>query len=138
VNYKFLTCCPKCDNEFAVFWVVDPIRVGLDSVARIGCPYCGQTFLQRKGDLRPLDTRGQHLLSGRPVRSVELIYDCPCCGRHGIFISRVHTDLSWEGLFKEKENVREAFCDNALCPKMGLEQQLTPARILGALNASWA
>jgi hypothetical protein len=50
----------------------------------------------------------------------------------------VHTDLPWEGLFKEKENVRAVFCNNAICPNMGLEQQLPPARILGALNASWA
>ena len=138
MDYKFLTCCPKCDNEFAVFWVVDPIRVGLDTVANIGCPYCGQTFWQRKGDLLAFNARGKHLLSGRPVRSVELIYDCPYCGKHGISISLVHTDLSWEGLSKEKENVRAAFCDNALCPKSGVRQQLQPARILGALNASWA
>ena len=138
MDYKFLTSCPKCLREFVVFWVADPIRVGLDSVASIACPLCGQTFWQRKGDLCPLNARGKHLLSGRPVRSVELIYDCPCCGKHGIFTSLVHTDLSWEGLSKEKESVRAGCCNNALCPKMGLQQQLTPARILGALNASWA
>ena len=138
MDYKFLTSCPKCFKEFVVFWVADPIRVVLDSVASIGCPLCGETFWQRKGDLCPLNARGNHLLSGRPVRSVELIYDCPCCGKHGIFTSLVHTDLSWEGLSKEKESVRAGICNNALCPKMGLQQQLTPARILGALNASWA
>ena len=51
MDYKFLTCCPKCCKEFVVFWVVDPIRVGSDTVANIGCPLCGQTFWQRKGDL---------------------------------------------------------------------------------------
>ena len=35
MDYKFLTCCPQCCKEFVVFWVVDPIRVGSDTVANI-------------------------------------------------------------------------------------------------------
>jgi transcription elongation factor Elf1 len=138
VDYTFLTWCPKCGEEFSVFWVMDPSRVGLESVARISCAVCGQRFWQRKADLDPLNARGQHYLTGRPVRSVELIYDCPSCGKPGIFVSLIHTDLPWEELSKENENVQAAFCDNALCPRSGVRQRLRPARILGALNASWA
>ena len=136
MDYTFLTWCPTCGKEFSVFWVMDPIRVGLESVARISCAVCGQRFWQRKGDLHSLKARGEHYRTGRPVRSVELVYDCASCGKHGIFVSVVHTDLSWEEL--SKENIRAAFYDSALCPKSGLQQQLQPTRIMGALNASWA
>ena len=136
MNYKFLTLCPKCGEEFSVFWVMDPNRVGLDSVARITCAVCGARFGQRKGDLRPVITRGQQYPTGRPVRTVEIVYDCASCGKRGIVVSLAHTDLSWEEL--SKENTQFAFCDNILCPKSGLQQELKPARIVGALNASWA
>ena len=85
MDYTFLTYCPKCGEEFSVFWVMDLSRVGLECVAQISCAACGQTFWQRKGDL---------------------LYDCPCCGKHGIFVSLIQTDLPWEGLSKERENVR--------------------------------
>lgn len=136
MDYTFLTWCPKCGKEFSVFWVMDTSRVGLESVARISCAVCGQRFYQKRGDLRPLKARGQQYRVGRPVRSVELVYDCAGCGKHGIFVSVVHTDLSWDEM--SKENIQVAFCDGVLCPKSGLQQHLQPARIMGALNASWA
>jgi hypothetical protein len=75
----------------------------------------------------------QNLFFGHPVRSVEVDYDCPCCGNRGILVTLLHTDLSWDEL--SKEHVQSAVCDNGLCLQRGLLQKLKPSRIvLGALN----
>jgi len=75
----------------------------------------------------------QKLAVGRPVRSVEVDYDCPCCGQRGILISLLHTDLSWDEL--SKEHVQTAVCDNGLCRQRGILQKLKPSRVvLGSLN----
>jgi hypothetical protein len=75
----------------------------------------------------------QNFAVGSPVRSVEVDYDCPCCGSRGILISLLHTDLSWDEL--SKEQVETAVCDNAPCPQKGFLQKLKPSRVvLGALN----
>jgi len=83
----------------------------------------------------PFKARGVEVLTGRPVRTVELVYDCPTCGMHGISMTRGHTDLSWEDLVDE--TVYATVCSNAFCSKRGLEQQVKPARTrLGTLNPS--
>jgi hypothetical protein len=75
----------------------------------------------------------QSLAFGRPVRSVEVDYDCPHCSNRGILVSLLHTDLSWGELSNEYEQT--AVCDNGLCPQSGLPQKLKPSRVvLGALN----
>ena len=114
---------------------MDQIRVDPETVAKITCPACGERFNQKFSDLIPLKVRGLHLLSGRPVRTVELIYDCPSCGMGGISMTIVHTDLSWEEL--AKETIQTAVCNNAICPQRGLQQKVKPGRTrLGTLNAS--
>jgi hypothetical protein len=126
VDHEFLTTCAVCGKDFTILWVMDPIRVGAKSVARITCPACGERFHQKVSDLISFKGRGQTFLIGRPVRTVELIYDCPSCGMRGISMSLVHTDLSWEDLAKETNEI--AVCDNTICSKKGLQQHLKPAR----------
>jgi hypothetical protein len=75
----------------------------------------------------------QSLVFGRPVRSVEVDYDCPHCSNRGILVSLLHTDLPWGEL--SKEHVQTAACDNSLCPQKGSLQKLKPSRVaLGSLN----
>ena len=106
-------------------------RVGLKTVARITCPLCGKRFDQDAKDL--LEIGLQSLVFGRPVRSVEVDYDCPSCSNRGILLSLLHTDLSWGELFKE--NVQTAVCHNGFCAQRGLLQNLKPSRVvLGSLN----
>lgn len=133
--YQFVTTCTHCAKQFGILWVMDPTRrVGLKTVARITCPLCGTRFYQDAKDLLQIGSEIQNLVVGRPVRSVEVDYDCPYCGNHGILVSLLHTDLSWREL--SKEHVQTAVCDNCLCPERGLLQTLKPSRVvLGALNA---
>jgi hypothetical protein len=132
VDYQFVTKCPKCSKGFAFIWVMDPIRVGPGSVARIKCPTCSEKFYRTVKDLLPYTARGQLLVAGRPVRSVEIAYDCSFCGNHEISVSILHTDLSWEEL--SEETGLEAVCNKALCPQRGLPQVPRPARVrVGAL-----
>jgi hypothetical protein len=73
---------------------------------------------------------------GRPVRTVELIYDCPSCGMPGIFMILVHTDLAWDDL--ARESIHPIICKNTVCPQRGLQQEVRPVRTrLGALNPLW-
>jgi len=134
VDYQFVTRCANCAMQFGILWVMDPTRqVGLKTVARITCPLCGTRFYQDAKDLLQIGSQIQNLVVGRPVRSVEVDYDCPCCGNRGILISLLHTDLSWGEL--SKEHVQTAVCDNGLCPQRGLLQKLKPSRVvLGSLN----
>jgi DNA-directed RNA polymerase subunit RPC12/RpoP len=134
VAYQFVTRCANCAKEFGVLWVMDPNRRGgLKTLARITCPLCGTRFHQNAKDLLPIESPAQNLVIGRPVRSVEVDYDCPFCGKRGILISLLHTDLSWHEL--SKEQVQTAVCDNGLCPQNGLVQKLKPSRVvLGSLN----
>jgi hypothetical protein len=131
--YQFVTSCAICAKPFGVVWVMDPIQVGTKNVARITCPFCKKRFYQDANDLLPIGSEIQNLVVGRPVRSVEVDYDCPCCSTSGILVSLLHTDLSWDEL--SKENVETAVCDNGLCPQRGLLQKLKPSRVaLGSLN----
>ena len=103
------------------------------TVARITCPLCKKRFDQDAKDLRQIGSEMEYLVVGRPVRSVEVDYDCPYCSNRGILVSLLHTDLSWGELYKEHE--QSAVCDNGLCPQRGLLQTLKPSRVvLGALN----
>ena len=137
MDYEFVTTCAKCGKFFTIFWVMDQIRVGPESVAKITCPACGERFYQRVSDLIPIKARGLSLLTGRPVRTVELVYDCPSCGMREISVTLVHTDLSWEDLVKE--TIQTTVCNNTTCPQSGLQQKVKPGRTgLGTLNASWA
>ena len=131
--YQFVTKCVHCGKEFGILWVMDQSRqVGLKTVARITCPLCGTRFYRDAKDLE-IGSQKQKLPFGRPVRSVEVDYDCPSCGRRGILISLLHTDLSWDEL--SKENVQTAVCDNGLCRQGGKLQELKPSRVLlGSLN----
>ncbi len=133
VAYRFVTRCANCAKQFGILWAMDSTRrVDPKTVARITCPLCGKRFYQDAKDLLPIESQ-QNLFVGRPVRSVEVDYDCPGCGRCGILISLLHTDLSWSEL--SKEHVQTAVCDNGLCPKRGLLQKLKPSRVvLGSLN----
>ena len=131
--YQFVTSCVICAKPFGVLWVMDSIQVGTKSVARITCPLCGNRFQQDAKDLVPIGPQIRNLVVGRPVRSVEVDYDCPHCNDRGTLVSLLHTDLSWDELCKE--NVETAVCDNGLCPQRGLLQKLKPSRVvLGALN----
>jgi DNA-directed RNA polymerase subunit RPC12/RpoP len=135
VDYDFITTCAKCGKDFMIFWVMDQIRVGPESVAKITCPACGERFYQKVSELIPFKARGLNLLTGRPVRTVELIYDCPSCGMRGISTALVHTDLSWEDL--AHETIQTTGCNNTICKQKGL-QQTKPGRTgFGTLNASW-
>jgi DNA-directed RNA polymerase subunit RPC12/RpoP len=134
VAYQFVARCANCAKKFGILWVMDPTRrVGLKTVARITCPHCGTRFYQDAKDLLQIGSEIQNFIVGRPVRSVEVDYDCPYCGNRGILISLLHTDLSWGELSKEHEQT--AVCDNCLCPERGLLQTLKPSRVvLGSLN----
>jgi DNA-directed RNA polymerase subunit RPC12/RpoP len=134
VAYRFLTTCANCTKQFGILWVMDSTRrIGPKTVARITCPICGKRFYQDAKDLLPIETEIQNFVVGRPVRSVEVDYDCPYCGNRGILVSLLHTDLSWEEL--SNEHVRTVACDNGLCSQRGLLQKLKPSRVgLGSLN----
>ena len=137
MDYEFVTACVKCGKDFTILWVIDQIRVGPKSVARISCPACGERFFQRVGDLIPFKGQRLGLPTGRPVRTVELSYDCPSCGMSGISITQVHTDLSWEDL--AMESIHPAICNNAICPQRGVQQKVKPMRTrLGAVNPNWS
>jgi DNA-directed RNA polymerase subunit RPC12/RpoP len=134
VSYQFVTTCTNCSEQFGIVWVMDLTRrVGPKTVARITCPLCGTRFYQDAKDLLQIGSQVQKLVFGRPVRSVEVDYDCPYCSNRGIMVSLLHTDLSWGELSKEHE--QNAVCGNGLCPQKGLLQHLKPSRvILGSLN----
>jgi hypothetical protein len=134
VAYRFVTTCGNCAKQFEIIWAMDSTRrVGSETVARITCPLCGKRFYQDAKDLLPIVPQIQNLFFGRPVRSVEVDYDCPCCSNRGILVSLLHTDLPWDEL--SKEHVQTAVCDNRLCSKRGLLQQLKPSRVAwGSLN----
>jgi DNA-directed RNA polymerase subunit RPC12/RpoP len=133
VAYQFVTRCANCGKQFGVIWVMDSMRVGPKSAARITCPLCAESFYQHAKDLLPIESHTQNLAFGRPVRSVEIDYDCPCCGKHKILVALLHTDLSWDDL--SKVHVQTAACNNGLCPQRGLFQKLKPSRLgLGSLN----
>lgn len=132
--YQFVAKCAHCGKEFGILWVMDPSRQeGVKTVARITCPRCGTRFYQDAKDLLQIGSQQHKLPVGRPVRSVEVDYDCPYCGRRKILRSLLHTDLSWDEL--SKEQVQTAVCDNGLCRQRGILQELKPSRVaLGALN----
>jgi DNA-directed RNA polymerase subunit RPC12/RpoP len=133
VSYQFVTACAICAKPFGVVWVMDPIQVGTKNVARITCPFCRKRFSQNAKDLLPIESQIKNLVVGRPVRSVEIDYDCPFCSSRGILVSLLHTDLSWDEL--SKENTETAVCENGLCPQRGLLQKLKPSRVaFGSLN----
>jgi DNA-directed RNA polymerase subunit RPC12/RpoP len=134
--YQFVTRCANCAKEFGILWVMDSTRrVGPKTIARITCPLCGKRFYQDAKDLLPIESQMQNLVIGRPVRSVEVDYDCPYCSNRGVLVSLLHTDLSWDELSLSKENVQTAVCDNDVCPQRGLLQTLKPSRVvLGSLN----
>jgi DNA-directed RNA polymerase subunit RPC12/RpoP len=134
VAYQFVTKCASCAKQFGILWVMDSTRrVDPKTVARITCPLCGKRFDQDAKDLLQLGSQTQNLVVGRPVRSVEVDYDCPYCSNRGILVSLLHTDLSWDEL--SKEHVQTAVCDSGLCPQRGLLQKLKPSRVvLGSLN----
>lgn len=135
MDHEFVTTCAACHKDFTILWVMDRIRVGPKSVALITCPACRKRFHLNVSDLIPFKAEGQALHIGRPVRTVELIYDCPSCGMRGISITLVHTDLSWEDL--SRNTIYYAICHNAICSKRGLQQQLNPTHTrLGTLNPS--
>jgi hypothetical protein len=137
VGYEFVTGCGTCGKDFTFLWVLDQVRVGPQSVAKITCPACVIAFHQKFSDLTPLKTRERELLSSRPVRTVEVTYDCPSCGMRGISMSLMHTDLSWEDL--AKETLQTAICNNTICARRGVKQKITPGRTrLGALNPFWS
>jgi len=134
VAYRFVTTCANCSKQFGVLWVMDLTRrVAPETVARITCPLCGNRFDQDAKDLLQIGSQIQYLVVGRPVRDVEVDYDCPHCSNRGISVSLLHTDLSWEEL--SEEHMQTAVCDNDLCPQRGLVQKLKPSRVVrGALN----
>src|SRR5580700_6507500 len=112
---------------------MDSTRISPESVARITCPLCRKSFDQPAKDLLPIGSKIQKFVVGRPVRSVEVDYDCPYCRNRGIAVLVLHTDLSWDEL--SKEHVQTAVCDNGLCPLRGLGQKVKPSRVLlGSLN----
>ena len=135
--YQFVTSCTHCAKQFGIIWMMGPTRqVGAATITRITCPLCGIRFYQDAKNLRHIGSEIQFLVVARPVRNVEVDYDCPSCGKTGILVSLLHTDLSWDELSLSNEHVQTAVCDNHLCPRRGLPQKLKPSRVvLGALNA---
>ena len=135
--FQFVTRCTDCAKQFGIIWAMDPTRqVGHKTVAKITCPLCGTRFYQDAKDLREVGSQIEFLVIGRPVRNVEVDYDCPHCRKRGILVSLLHTDLSWDELSFSVEHVQTAVCDNGLCSQKGLPQKLKPSRVvLGALNA---
>ena len=132
---QFITRCAKCGEDFILFWMMDRNRIRPESIANVTCPVCGMRFNQSPGDLRPYERRRRELLTGQPVRTVEVVYDCDHCGNQ-ILVSTVHTDLPWEDLSREAKQF--AVCHNTRCPQRGLPQELSPTRVqLGALNPCW-
>ena len=79
VAYQFVTKCAHCAKQLGVVWVMDLTRTGPESIARITCPLCRKSFHQHAGDLLPIGSQIQNLVVGRPVRSVEVDYDCSYC-----------------------------------------------------------
>jgi len=133
VAYQFVTTCTNCQKQFGIIWAMDSTRQVPKTVARITCPLCGTRFYQDAKDLLETGSQMQSLAFGRPVRTVEVDYDCPSCSNRGILVSLLHTDLSWREL--SRDNVQTAVCRNGLCPQRGLLQSLKPSRvILGSLN----
>jgi hypothetical protein len=132
--YQFVARCANCAKQFGVIWVMDTARsFGRKTVARITCPLCKKRFDQDAKGLLEIGSQIQELAVGRPVRSVEVDYDCPYCSNRGILVSLLHTDLSWGELSEEHE--QSAVCDNSVCPQRGLLQKLKPSRVLlGSLN----
>jgi hypothetical protein len=131
--YLSLSSRLHCGKQFGILWVMDSTRRGgTKTVARITCPLCGKRFYQDSKDLQ-IGAQTQNLAFGRPVRSVEVDYDCPCCSNRGILVALLLTDLPWGEL--SKEHVQTAVCNNGFCPQKGLLQNLKPSRIvLGSLN----
>ena len=135
--FQFVTICVLCGKQFTLIWVMDPVRVGPESAAKITCPICGEKFYRAPGDLLRVSDAKNNLPAGRPVRTTELVYDCPSCGMRGLTVTLVHTDLSWEELSREAMEL--CVCSNSHCPKRGLQQNLHPTRTgFGALNPSRA
>ncbi len=133
MGYQFVTSCVICSKRFGVLWVMDPIQVATKNAATITCPLCGSRFSRDANELLPIGSEIHNLVVGRPVRSVEIDYDCPRCGGRSILVSLLHTDLSWDEL--SKENVQTGVCDNSFCSQRGLLQKLKPSRVvLGSLN----
>lgn len=130
---QFVARCAHCAKQFGILWVIDLAgRDGPKTVARITCPLCKKRFNQDANHLLQIGSQIRDLFFGRPVRSVEVEYDCPCCSS-GILVLLLHTDLSWGEL--SKENLQTAVCRNGLCTQKGLLQQLKPSRVvLGSLN----
>jgi transcription elongation factor Elf1 len=130
VPYQFVTSCAICAKRFGVLWVMDPTQGRTKNIATITCPFCGKRFSQDAKGLLPIGSQIHNLVVGRPVRSVEIEYDCPCCDNRSISVSQ---DLSWDEL--SKENVQVGSCDNSHCPQKGLPQKLKPGRVvLDSLN----
>jgi hypothetical protein len=77
------------------------------TVARITCPLCEKRFSHDAKDLLEIGSQGKKLVFGRPVRSVEVDYDCPFCSTRGILVTLLHTDLSW-GELKKTPFVRKS------------------------------
>ncbi len=134
--YQFVTKCANCAEQFGILWVMDSTqRADPKTVARITCPLCRKRFDQDAKDLRQIESQIEYLVVGRPVRSVQVDYDCPYCSNRGILVSLLYTDLSWDELSWSEECVHTAVCDNGLCSQRGLLQTLKPSRVvLGALN----
>lgn len=133
--YQFVARCVDCAKEFGILWVIDWNRVGPQTVVTITCPHCGTKFNEHAQDLLAVGPQIQKLAIGRPVRSVEVSFDCSYCHKPGIFVSLLHTDVSWDELSKEEEYVQIAACDNGVCQQRGVLQRLKPARVvLGSLN----
>src|ERR1700733_4118616 len=126
MDYEFITTCATCRKDFTILWMMDQIRVGLKSIARISCPVCRERFYQKASNLIPFKGPRRGLLIGRPVRTVELIYDCPSCGMRGISMTPVYADFSWEDLVKETSQT--AVCNNYICSRKGLQQKVKPGR----------
>lgn len=133
MGYQFVTSCAICAKRFGVLWVMKPIHVGTKNIATITCPLCGSRFSQDAKELVPVGSEIHNLVVGRPVRSVEIDYDCPRCGSRSILVSLLHTDLSWDEVCKEHGEM--GVCVNSFCLKRGLLQKLKPSRVVvGSLN----
>jgi DNA-directed RNA polymerase subunit RPC12/RpoP len=134
VAYQFVARCVNCAKQFGILWVMESTRqADPKTVAKVTCPLCRIRFDLHAKDLLQIGSQLQNLVFGRPVRSVEVDYDCPYCGNRGILVSLLHTDLSWHEL--SDDHGQTAACDNGLCPQRGLLQTLKPSRVvLGSLN----
>ncbi len=64
------------------------------------------------------------------MRHVKLVFDCAYCGKSGIAIQELDTELPDSELVKRV--ARDAVCTNSNCPVKGTKQEAMEPRVVAA------